>query len=58
MTLEVGSKNRVLALLKGRWQASEASEHRRLALLPRMVSPGWEALMTDPAYLQALSLIP
>ena len=45
-------------LLKGRWQASEASEHRRLALLPRAPALGWDDLMTDPAYLQALSLIP
>lgn len=46
------------ALLKGQWQASEASEQRRLALLPVASAPPWEHLMTHPDYIQALGLIP
>ena len=46
------------AQLKGRWQASEASEQRRLALLPRAPSLPWDELMTEPAYLAALDLLP
>jgi beta-N-acetylhexosaminidase len=45
-------------LLKGEWQASEASEWRRQALLPRYPAPHWDALMTQPDYLQALSELP
>jgi beta-N-acetylhexosaminidase len=45
-------------LLKGEWQASEASEWRRQALLPRGQAPQWAALMTQPDYLQALSELP
>ena len=45
-------------LLKGEWQASEASEWRRQALLPRYPAPYWDALMTQPDYLQALSQLP
>lgn len=43
---------------RGEWQASEASEHRRLALLPCGPSITWDALMTEPRYMQALSLLP
>jgi beta-N-acetylhexosaminidase len=44
--------------LKGRWHASEASEHRRLALLPRTPALPWDELMGDPAYRHALDLLP
>jgi len=46
------------AQLKGRWQAEEASEARRRALLPATLAPDWEALMVSPAYMHALDLIP
>ena len=46
------------AQLKGGWTPSEASEERRLALLPRGVAPDWEALMTEPAYMHAVGLLP
>lgn len=46
------------AQLKGRWQASGASEERRLALLPRRAPLPWDELMTEPAYRHALNLIP
>jgi len=45
-------------LLKHQWQASEASEQRRLALLPTHSPLAWDALMTHPAYLRALDLLP
>jgi beta-N-acetylhexosaminidase len=40
------------------WRASEASEQRRLALLPCGPSITWDALMTEPRYMRALSLLP
>lgn len=46
------------AQLKGQWQAYEASETRRLALLPMTPAPDWDALMVSPAYMQALGLMP
>lgn len=46
------------AQLKAGWHASEASEHRRLALLPTAPARGWDELMTDPGYRQALDLVP
>ncbi|MBU0589608.1 MAG: beta-N-acetylhexosaminidase [Gammaproteobacteria bacterium] len=46
------------AQLKGRWQPEEASEARRLALLPKTPMPDWDALMVQPAYMHALGLIP
>ena len=46
------------AQLKGRWQALEASEARRRALLPRTPAPHWDALMVSPAYMQALDWLP
>ena len=46
------------AQLKGGWQPSEASEERRLKLLPPTPGPEWDALMVQPDYMHALSLIP
>ena len=42
------------SLLKGLWQASEASERRRRALLPTNPALSWAELMVDARYLQAL----
>lgn len=44
------------ALVKGRWDALQASEERRLALLPRTPAVPWDDLMERPDYLHALSL--
>lgn len=46
------------AQLKGGWLPSEASEERRLKLLPQTPAPDWDALMVQPDYMHALSLIP
>jgi beta-N-acetylhexosaminidase len=46
------------AQLKGVWQPQEASEERRLALLPRTPVPDWDALMVQPEYMHALGLVP
>ncbi|MBX3586585.1 MAG: beta-N-acetylhexosaminidase [Ramlibacter sp.] len=46
------------AQARGLWQARGASEQRRLDLLPTAAAPGWEALMTSPAYLRALDCLP
>jgi beta-N-acetylhexosaminidase len=46
------------AQLKGQWHPDEASEARRQALLPVGPAPEWDALMTQPAYMQALWLVP
>jgi beta-N-acetylhexosaminidase len=46
------------ALLKNQWYASDASEQRRRALLPTHLPLAWDVLMTDPAYLRALDLLP
>jgi beta-N-acetylhexosaminidase len=46
------------AQIEGRWQPSEASEQRRLALLPRTPATDWDLLMTQPAYMQALWKLP
>jgi beta-N-acetylhexosaminidase len=43
---------------RGDWQPSEAGEHRRLALLPSGPASSWDALMTEPRYMRALSLLP
>jgi beta-N-acetylhexosaminidase len=43
---------------EGRWEASEVSESRRLALLPRSPGLNWDALMGDPEYIHALDLLP
>lgn len=42
----------------GQWRASEASEGRRLALLPASPAPSWDALMADARYMHALDLLP
>jgi beta-N-acetylhexosaminidase len=46
------------ALLKGRWEAMEASELRRLDLLPKHAGLAWDELMVQPAYMHALGLLP
>ena len=46
------------AQLKGQWQALDVSEERRLALLPATPAPEWDELMVNPAYMQALDLVP
>ncbi|MDO9142911.1 beta-N-acetylhexosaminidase [Rhodoferax sp.] len=46
------------AQLKGLWQPSDASEERRLALLPVGHATPWDELMVQPAYMQALDLLP
>ncbi|ROZ72784.1 beta-N-acetylhexosaminidase [Ramlibacter sp. WS9] len=46
------------ALAKGQWRASEASEQRRLALLPVGPALDWDSLMAHPDYMRALDLIP
>jgi len=46
------------AQLKGGWQPREASEQRRLALLPATPALAWDDLMRDPAYIHALRLLP
>ena len=46
------------ALHRKAWRASEASEQRRLALLPAMPPASWDALMTEPRYMHALRLLP
>lgn len=43
---------------KGAWQPSVDSEARRLALLPETLPQPWDELMYQPAYLQALDLLP
>ncbi len=45
------------AQIKGHWQPREASEERRLALLPTAPAPEWDALMVQAQYMQALSLV-
>ncbi|BCO26579.1 beta-hexosaminidase [Rhodoferax lithotrophicus] len=46
------------AQLKGEWQAQDDSEIRRRALLPRSPATTWDALMVQPAYMQALDQLP
>lgn len=45
------------AQLKGQWQALEASEARRRALLPNTPALAWDELMVHPDYMQALDWI-
>ena len=45
------------AEVKGQWQASDASELRRRALLPMAPAVEWDALMVQPAYMHALDWI-
>ena len=46
------------AQLKGRWQPRDASEQRRLALLPSAPALAWDDLMRHPEYIHALRLLP
>jgi beta-N-acetylhexosaminidase len=48
----------VEAVVKEQWLPCEASDLRRLALLPTTPAPDWDALMVQPSYMQALSLLP
>jgi beta-N-acetylhexosaminidase len=43
---------------EGAWRPSEASEHRRLDLLPSRAALSWDALMAEPRYMRALDLLP
>ena len=45
------------ALVKGRWEGREASEQRRVALLPTAGAPSWAELMVHPRYIAALERI-
>ncbi len=45
------------AQIKGWWQPSEASEERRLALLPAAAALSWDELMVQPAYMRSLDLL-
>ena len=46
------------AQLKGQWEPLDASETRRLALLPAPPALAWSDLMSSPGYIHALALIP
>ncbi|WBY00892.1 beta-N-acetylhexosaminidase [Ramlibacter tataouinensis] len=46
------------AQAQGQWRSEAASEQRRLALLPVGQPPGWDELMVQPRYMQALRLLP
>jgi beta-N-acetylhexosaminidase len=46
------------ALLRGQWQPLDASEARRLSLVPHSRATDWDDLMVHSAYMQALSLLP
>jgi beta-N-acetylhexosaminidase len=48
----------VEAVVKEQWLPCEASDLRRLALLPTTPAPEWDTLMVQPSYMQALSLLP
>ena len=45
------------ALVKGRWEALESSEMRRLDLLPTTPAHEWDELMLHPAYMHAMGLV-
>jgi beta-N-acetylhexosaminidase len=45
------------AQIKGGWVAEEASEERRLRLLPRQGASDWDTLMVQPEYMHALDWI-
>jgi beta-N-acetylhexosaminidase len=45
------------AQVKGQWDVMDASEDRRLALLPTTPAPEWDELMISPAYMRAMDLI-
>ena len=42
----------------GGWKADAGSEERRLALLPSTPPTGWDDLMVQPRYMQALRMLP
>ncbi len=44
-------------LVKHRWETMEASELRRLSLLPASAALAWDDLMLQPAYMHALGLV-
>ena len=46
------------AQLQGHWQALDASEARRRALLPRTPALAWDDLMVSATYMQALDCLP
>lgn len=43
---------------QGQWHPSQDSESRRVALLPQTLPLAWDDLMFQPAYLQALEMLP
>jgi beta-N-acetylhexosaminidase len=45
------------AQVKGVWEPREASEERRVSLLPRQGAVEWDELMVHPAYMHALDWI-
>ena len=45
------------AQVKGQWEPREASEERRVALLPRQKAVAWDELMVQPEYMHALDWI-
>jgi beta-N-acetylhexosaminidase len=46
------------AQAKGTWHSHMPSDERRLALLPRGPAMGWDDLMVDAGYMQALDCLP
>ena len=46
------------AQIRGRWRPREASEQRRLDLLPSGTPLDWNTLMVDARYMHALGLLP
>ena len=46
------------AQIQGQWRPSSQSEARRKALLPRTAPLAWQDLLREPAYQQALKLLP
>jgi beta-N-acetylhexosaminidase len=43
---------------RAQWRPNEVSEQRRLSLLPSSAPLSWDALMSEPRYMQALDLLP
>jgi beta-N-acetylhexosaminidase len=43
---------------QGQFRPSEASEQRRLDLLPQTPPMAWDDLMVQPQYMQAMALLP
>jgi beta-N-acetylhexosaminidase len=46
------------AIRAGSWRTSQASEQRRLSLLPAPFDVDWDALMVQPLYMRSLDYIP